>query len=60
MTENNCYNCRYRGRTNLQGPCSTGTYQLAYSGKCFEWRKRYLPQRIADKIKRKERRTPHP
>lgn len=53
MTENNCYNCRYRGRTNLQEPCSTGTYQLAYSGKCFEWRKRYLPQRIADKIKRK-------
>lgn len=45
-----CENCRYRGRTSLEEPCSTGMYQLFYSGRCFCHKPLRWWQRVFDRI----------
>lgn len=45
-----CDNCRFKNRSILKEPCHTGAYQLAYSHRCYLWKKRRLWQRIADRI----------
>jgi hypothetical protein len=37
-SEQKCSNCRYRKRGQLRYPCSTGSYQLKFSKRCFEWK----------------------
>nr|WP_278001807.1 hypothetical protein [Clostridium botulinum] len=34
-----CKNCRFKNKTYLDHPCSTGSYQMLYSNKCFMWKK---------------------
>lgn len=61
MTKHSCQNCRYKSRSVLKEPCSTGSYQLFFSKRCFVWKPRRWYQRFLDiimsKKKRKQRLT---
>lgn len=49
--EETCANCRYRHRSSLQSPCSTGVYQMHYSRRCFAF-KPSLRMMLLDWIRR--------
>lgn len=55
MTKHSCQNCRYKSRSVLKEPCSTGSYQLFFSKRCFVWKPRRWYQRFLDIIMSKKK-----
>lgn len=50
LQDEGCGTCRYRNRWPLKEPCSTGTYQMLYSKRCFCYKPLRWWQRAIDRL----------